>query len=284
MRNESNPDWGAWSTADMMGKKAVGYGMAMLLFILLVSFNDSEAGQSVPAVTGIEDAKWQLVELNNEPVSPLAGEKRPHILLDSTQKKATGFAGCNNFFGSYEIDEDALKFGPVGSTRMACPDLQLNLETAFFNALDQTNRWEIKNDVLFFLDDSDVVLARFTKEDNSEVAGTIWQWEQTRYNDDNMTVPADPKNYTVQFRVDGTVNVKADCNLKGGTYSASAKEKRLSIEITHSTMAACPEGSLEDEFVRALSTATLYFIKDGDLYIDLKYDTGTIHLARQQEK
>lgn len=284
MRNESNPDWGAWSTADMMGKKAVGYGMAMLLFILLVSFNDSEAGQSMPAVTGIEDAKWQLVELNNEPVSPLAGEKRPHILLDSTQKKATGFAGCNNFFGSYEIDEDALKFGPVGSTRMACPDLQLNLETAFFNALDQTNRWEIKNDVLFFLDDSDVVLARFTKEDNSEVAGTTWQWEQTRYNDDNMTVPADPKNYTVQFRVDGTVNVKADCNLKGGTYSASAKEKRLSIEITHSTMAACPEGSLEDEFVRALSTATLYFIKDGDLYIDLKYDTGTIHLARQQEK
>lgn len=284
MRNESNPAWGVLSTSDKMGKKAVGYGMAMLLFILLVSFNDSEAGQSMPAVTGIEDAKWQLVELNNEPVSPLAGEKRPHILLDSSQKKATGFAGCNNFFGSYEIDEDALKFGPVGSTRMACPDLQLNLETAFFNALDQTNRWEIKNDVLFFLDDSDVVLARFTKEDNSEVAGTIWQWEQTRYNDERMIVPADPKNYTVQFREDGTVNVKADCNLKGGTYSASAKEKRLSIEITHSTMAACPEGSLEDEFVRALSTAAFYFIKDGDLYIDLKYDTGTIHLSKLQEK
>lgn len=284
MRNTSNPAWEAWNTEDKKGKKTAGYGMAMFLFLLLVCFNQSKAEPIVPVITDIEDIKWQLVELSNEPVSPLAGEKRPYILLDSTQKKATGFAGCNNFFGGYEIDENALTFGPIGSTRMACPDLQLSLETEFLNVLGQTNQWEIKNDVLFFLDDSDVILARFTKEDNSEVAGTIWQWEQTRYNDDSMIVPVDPKNYTVQFRKDGTVNVKADCNLKGGTYSASAKEKRLSIEITHSTMAACPEGSLEDEFVRALSAAALYFFKDGDLYIDLKYDTGTIHLSKQLKK
>jgi heat shock protein HslJ len=263
-----------------MEKREVVYGMAMLLFILLVFFNVSEAGLAVPAASGIEDTKWQLVEVSNEPVSPLAGEKRPHILLDSAQKKATGFAGCNNFFGNYEIDGVALKFGPIGSTRMSCPDLQLSLETEFLSALDQTSEWEIKDDVLLFLDGGNV-LARFTKEDNSEITGTVWQWVQTRYNDDRKVVPADPKNYTVQFREDGTLNVKADCNQKGGTYSASAEEKRLSIEITHSTMAACPEGSLEDEFVRALSAAAIYFIKDGDLYIDQKYDTGTIRFSKQ---
>lgn len=264
-----------------MEKKAVVYGMAMLFLISLVSFNESKAGYTVPAVAGIEDTKWQLVEVSNEPVTPLAGEKRPHILLDSAQKKATGFAGCNNFFGSYEIDDVALKFGPLGSTRMSCPDLQLSLETEVFKALDKTSGWEIKDDVLLFLDGDDV-LARFTKEDNSEITGTVWQWVQTRYNDDRKAVPADPKNYTVQFREDGTLNVKADCNQKGGTYSASAVEKRLSIEITHSTMAACPEGSLEDQFTRALSAAAIYFIKDGDLYIDLKYDTGTIRFSKQQ--
>jgi hypothetical protein len=47
-------------------------------------------------------------------------------------------------------------------------------------------------------------------------------------------------------------------------------------------MAACPEGSLEDEFVRGLSAAAIYFIKDGDLYIDLKYDTGTMRFSKQQ--
>jgi len=42
----------------------------------------------------------------------------------------------------------------------------------------------------------------------------------------------------------------------------------------------CPAGSLEDEFVRGLSGAATYFIKDGDLYIDLKYDSGTMRFSK----
>jgi len=61
------------------------------------------------------------------------------------------------------------------------------------------------------------------------------------------------------------------------------EEKRLSIEITQSTMASCPEGSLEDEFIHGLTAAATYFIKDGDLYIDLIYDTGTMRFSKQKE-
>jgi heat shock protein HslJ len=113
-----------------------------------------------------------------------------------------------------------------------------------------------------------------------EITDTIWKWVQTLYNDDRKAVPANPQNYTVEFREDGTISVKADCNMKGGIWSVSAEEKLLSIEITHSTMAACPEGSLEDEFVRGLSGAAIYFMKDGDLYIDLKYDSGTMRFSK----
>jgi heat shock protein HslJ len=122
------------------------------------------------------------------------------------------------------------------------------------------------------------------KKDRHEITGAVWQWLQTLYNDDRMVVPADPENYTVQFREDSTLSVQADCNLKGGTYSFLPEKKRLAIEITHSTMAACPEGSLEDEFVRGLSGSAVYFIKDGDLYIDLKYDSGTMRFSRQHPK
>lgn len=111
-----------------------------------------------------------------------------------------------------------------------------------------------------------------------EITGTAWQWVETLYGDDRRAAPADPKKYTVQFREDGTLQVKADCNMKGGKYSSDGK--LLSIEITHSTMAACPEGSLEDEFVRTLSASAIYFLKDGDLYIDLKYDAGTMRFSR----
>jgi heat shock protein HslJ len=116
----------------------------MLMVTLLAFCNISEAGDSIPAVTGIEGIKWLLVEVSGAPVSPLAGEKQPHLRLDPVQKKVTRFAGCNNFFGSYELDGASLKFGPAGSTRMACPDLETGLETEFLIALDKTGGWEIK--------------------------------------------------------------------------------------------------------------------------------------------
>ena len=115
------------------------------------------------------------------------------------------------------------------------------------------------------------------------ITGPVWQWVQTLYNDDRNIVPDDPENYTLQFMEDGTVRVKADCNQKGGTVSISPKEKRISIEITRSTMAFCTKGSLEDEFVKGLSAAAIYFIKNGDLYIDLKYDSGTMRFLKQED-
>jgi heat shock protein HslJ len=264
-----------------MKKSSVFYAWAALFVTWLAFCTVGEAGGNIPAAAGMEDTKWLLSELSGAPVSPMAGEKRPHILIDSELKKASGFAGCNNFFAGYEINGAALKFGPAGSTRMACPDLETGLETEFLKALDKTVGWEIRDNVLLFLDNANV-LARFTKEDIiEEITGTVWQWVQTQYNDDKKTVPSDPKDYTVQFQGNGNLSVKADCNQKSGTYSA--EEKHLSIEITHSTMASCQEGSLEDEFVRGLSTAAIYFIKDGDLYIDLEYDTGTMRFSKQKE-
>jgi len=111
-----------------------------------------------------------------------------------------------------------------------------------------------------------------------DIVGPVWHWVQTRYNHDKEAVPLEPKDYTLQFVQDGTLNVKADCNLKGGIYSI--KENRLSIEITHSTMAACPEGSLEEQFVRDMTAGTIYFLKDGYLYIDLEFETGTMKFGR----
>ena len=265
----------------MKKKKAAFFVWAILLAILMVSFNETEAGVTRPDAAGIDNIQWFLAEVNGNPVSRLAGERRPFIKFDAVKKQATGFSGCNNFFGGYECDGASLKFGPVGATRMACPDLEMSLETEVFKALDQTRAWKIQGKELLLLDDSEI-LARFTEENIQGITGTVWQWVQTQYNDDTKAVPADPQNYTVQFREDETLNVRADCNQKGGAYSASTEEGRISIEITHSTMADCPEGSLEDEFVRELTAAAIYFIKDGDLYIDLKYDSGTMRFSKQE--
>jgi len=416
-----------------MMKRSAIFLCAMLLSLVPVSSIKSETGGIRTAANGIEGPEWQLVEVSGSPVSPLAGEKQPHIIFDPSKKQVTGFAGCNNFFGSYDLDGSALKFGPVGASRMFCEGEAGEVELKLMQALEQTRSWEIRDGALLLIKDREV-LARFTsargdsaavdlnsmtflsrwipsgkatlsngayrepaapgsatetvirlgdkrvfgkvhgretgavvlvtdpggsgtfrdlalltkevegwvntdtvllgdrvevqsvaisgdtvvvmmkthgpldpmccpssevvkgfavkenrlvplpgkasEKTTQKITGTVWHWVQTLYNDDRKAVPADPKNYTVEFREDGTVNAKADCNMKGGTYTYSPEEKRLSMEITHSTMAACPEGSLEDEFVRGLSGAAIYFIRDGDLYIDLKYDSGTMQFSK----
>jgi heat shock protein HslJ len=111
------------------------------------------------------------------------------------------------------------------------------------------------------------------------IIGAVWQWVQTLYNNDTKTAPARPENYTVQFLEDGKLKVKADCNMKGGTYSTEGK--KLSITITNSTMAVCETGSLEDRFVRDLIAGTTFFLKDGCLYLDVKHDTGTMKFSKR---
>jgi len=72
------------------------------------------------------------------------------------------------------------------------------------------------------------------------------------------STPDDPANFTLQFKPDGTVAIQADSNQVGGTYTIEGS--LITIELGPSTMAACPEGSLADQFVAQLNAAAIYFI------------------------
>ncbi len=113
---------------------------------------------------GIEGPKWRLVEVIDAPVSLQPGERRPFIIFDATNRQASGFAGCNNFFGSYELDGSSLKFGLIGANRMFCEGAAGEVEMRFMELLEQTRAWELRDGALFFLDSSKV-LVRFTTEE-----------------------------------------------------------------------------------------------------------------------
>jgi heat shock protein HslJ len=144
-----------------MGQRVSVIGLVMLFLILVVSCTTHEKRSTRPAAAGIEGPEWQLLEVGGSPVSPLAGERRPFIRFDGTKKQASGFAGCNNFFGSYELHGSSLKFGPLGATRMFCEGVSGEVEIRFMQALEQTRTWKLRDGALLLLKDSEV-LARFT--------------------------------------------------------------------------------------------------------------------------
>ena len=115
-----------------------------------------------------------------------------------------------------------------------------------------------------------------------ELSGTVWQWQQTLINDDDKFVPDSPVDYTVQFMADGTVAVQSDCNHLRGTYTVEGNA--ITIALGPSTMAACPEDSLGERFAGQLVGAAVYFFRSGDLYVDLKYDSGTMRFEPQSSE
>ena len=103
---------------------------------------------------------WDLIELGGKPVELAEAEKPPTISFDDDRQRVEGFAGCNTYFGDYVLAGSSLTFGPLGSTRMACPGSEENIETAYLASLRQTTAWRIKGGKLQLLA-KDVILARF---------------------------------------------------------------------------------------------------------------------------
>jgi heat shock protein HslJ len=115
-----------------------------------------------------------------------------------------------------------------------------------------------------------------------EIIGPVWKWVRTQYSNDTALIsPADTPGYTFQMRQDGTIQVRGDCNRGGGSFILNGRS--LAIMITHTTRAACPEGSLEDAFIRDLNRTGGWLLKNGRLFLDLKYDSGTMEFRESRK-
>jgi heat shock protein HslJ len=142
-----------------MKQRVIAFGLAILLVALLISCVKRETAGTGAAVIGIEGPKWHLMEVSDPPVSP-----QPFIIFNATNKQTSGFAGCNNFFGNYELNGSSLKFGPVGTTRMFCEGAAGEVEMRFMELLEQIRTWELRDGTLL-LHGGSKVLARFTTDE-----------------------------------------------------------------------------------------------------------------------
>ena len=110
-----------------------------------------------------------------------------------------------------------------------------------------------------------------------QLTGTVWKWTTTQMNDGSSKTPDDPNKYLIEFQADGHVAVQADCNRVAGTYTVTGNQ--LTITPGPSTLAACPPGSLGDEFVKQLSNINSYLFNGENLILEIKLDSGTMTFA-----
>jgi heat shock protein HslJ len=97
---------------------------------------------SVPPITDLGGTTWSLVELGS--TADLA-----RIVPDigfADDGSVSGFAGCNTFTGSYTVAGPALQFGPLATTKIACPRPASAVEADVLAGLAGVRSWSIGAD------------------------------------------------------------------------------------------------------------------------------------------
>lgn len=113
---------------------------------------------TLPPLLGTE---WSLVELDGKPAPRGAGDKPATLSLTTSDSRASGFGGCNRWFGTYERTGDQLRFSQMGSTKMACIS-GMELEDHFLATLAKVRSYAITSTGLELRGDS-TVLARLVR-------------------------------------------------------------------------------------------------------------------------
>lgn len=108
---------------------------ALLGFLALSACKEDET------VAGYDSGQtWQLTELDGAAFTANA------TLEFGEAGKVTGQAPCNSFFSEQTKPYPWIAFGPIGATRMMCP--QMTEEKAYLTALTEMSQAEVSGDVL----------------------------------------------------------------------------------------------------------------------------------------
>jgi heat shock protein HslJ len=96
--------------------------------------------------------QWRLVSIGPAAAQPAEVSRRPWLLFAPDSGRVSGNLSCNRASGTFTIDGEALRIGPLISTMMACADEALNRQEAeFAGAIQATNRFQVRGDTLELL-------------------------------------------------------------------------------------------------------------------------------------
>jgi heat shock protein HslJ len=85
--------------------RAAVFGLALMAIAWPTSGRTSE-----PALAG---TGWRIVEIAGRPADPAA-------TIAFEKNRVSGSTGCNRFFASLSVKEDAVNLGPIATTKIFC--------------------------------------------------------------------------------------------------------------------------------------------------------------------
>ncbi len=97
------------------------------------------AGEAAGAIVG---PVWVAEDIAGAAV----GGEAPITLRLDADGNASGRGGCNGYGGPYTFAGDALSFGPLAATKMACAPAVMDQEQRYFDTLALVTRYAVAAD------------------------------------------------------------------------------------------------------------------------------------------
>jgi heat shock protein HslJ len=101
-------------------------------------------------------------------------------------------------------------------------------------------------------------------EQPPQITGINWQWSELIESDPaSQSVVPNPESYTLVFNPDGSLSIKADCNVGSGTYTVSGNS--MTIQLGALTRAICGPDSLSDQYLDLVENVENFALVSGTL-------------------
>jgi heat shock protein HslJ len=244
--------------------------------LALIEMVDKAEPDEIAEPLSLEGTQWEMESYKNgdgETVDLLPGTRVTALFEDG---EVNGSAGCNRYFGGYQLFDEGINIGPLASTQMFCaqPEGVMDQEFQFLSAMQTAAAYRIADDQLELLDAAGETAVTFKAAE--PVSLEDHPWEVISYNNGKEAVVSViiGTQLTAEF-AEGTVTGSAGCNNYNAAYELDG-EDGISVGPAAATRKMCaePEGIMEQEaqFLAALQSAVEYRI-DGDR-VDMFDATG----------
>jgi heat shock protein HslJ len=95
--------------------------------------------------------------------APVSGDARITLQLGA-DGRVSGRGGCNGYGGSYTLAGDALTFGPLAATKMACAPALMDQEQRYFDTLAKVTHYAVADDGALLLETGEGKEMRLRRE------------------------------------------------------------------------------------------------------------------------
>ncbi len=218
-----------------------------------------------PVASALPGTEWELGTIGSKDGTVSSVLSGTTITLIFDEETLSGSAGCNRYFGSFEVTDDQIAFGAIGSTKMHCGEAGvMEQEQRYLAMLGEVSSFEIGSDSLTLFDEEGHARLVFHPK-ATEMNLESGKWMLESITEDGTVTGALPDRAVTAIFDNGSLGGTGGCNSYSAAYEVS-EDGGLKIEPPIQTLVYCMPEEIMDQESRyfSLLTDTAIFKIDGD--------------------